>query len=105
MSEAKEYIDREDLINNLNKFAPEKYSALVNSLIMKQPAVDVIDVIRCENCDYWDEKHKEKHTHSNEDSTLVDFAECKYWSNWSTCYCTRHDDYCSQAIKRGCAND
>lgn len=30
-------ISRKSLIENLNKFAPERYSALVNDLIMKEP--------------------------------------------------------------------
>ena len=30
-------ISRKALIENLNRFAPEHYSALVNDLIMKQP--------------------------------------------------------------------
>ena len=31
-------ISRKRLIENLNRFAPEHYSALVNDLIVKQPA-------------------------------------------------------------------
>ena len=30
-------ISRKSLIENLNKFAPEHYAALVNDLIMKEP--------------------------------------------------------------------
>ena len=41
-----EYIDRESLIKNLNKFAPEHYNALINDLIMKEPAADVEPVRR-----------------------------------------------------------
>ena len=33
-------IDRKHLIKNLNRFAPEHYSALINSLILKEPTVD-----------------------------------------------------------------
>ena len=40
----KEYIEREALIENLNKFAPEHYNALINMLIQKQPAADVAEV-------------------------------------------------------------
>lgn len=36
-----EYIERESLIKNLNKFAPEHYNALINDLIMKESAADV----------------------------------------------------------------
>ena len=45
-----EYIDRADLIKNLNKFAPEHYTALVNQLITKQPTADVVEVVRCKDC-------------------------------------------------------
>lgn len=33
-------IDRKHLIKNLNRFAPEHYSALINSLILKEPTVE-----------------------------------------------------------------
>lgn len=39
-----EYINRAELIENLNKFAPEHYNALINQLIIKQPAADVAEV-------------------------------------------------------------
>ena len=51
---AKEYIDRAALIENLNRFAPEHYNALINMLITKQPAVDVVEVVRCKDCKYFD---------------------------------------------------
>lgn len=39
-------ISRKSLIENLNKFAPEHYTALVNDLIMKEPtAFDKEEVI------------------------------------------------------------
>lgn len=36
-----DYIDRQELIENLKKFAPEHYTALIDDLIRKQPAADV----------------------------------------------------------------
>ena len=45
-----EYIDREELIENLNKFAPEYYNALINQLITKQPTADVEENEDCEQC-------------------------------------------------------
>ena len=39
-----EYINRAELIKNLNKFAPEHYNALINHLITKQPTADVQEV-------------------------------------------------------------
>ena len=48
-----EYINRASLIDNLNTFAPEHYNALVNDLILKEPAADVRPVVLCRDC-----KHK-----------------------------------------------
>lgn len=39
-----EYINRAELIENLNKLAPEHYNALINQLITKQPTADVREV-------------------------------------------------------------
>ena len=39
-----EYINRAELIENLNKFATEHYNALINQLITKQPTADVQEV-------------------------------------------------------------
>ena len=53
-----EFIDRQELIDNLNKFAPEHYNALVNQLIMKQPIADVVEVVRCKDCKYWSGEYR-----------------------------------------------
>lgn len=45
-----EYINRAELIENLNKFAPEHYNASINQLITKQPTADVVEVVRCKDC-------------------------------------------------------
>lgn len=45
-----EYIDRQELFKNLNKFASEHYNAVVNKLIIEQPTVDVVEVVRCKDC-------------------------------------------------------
>ena len=41
-----EYIEREALMRNLKKFAPEQLTPLIKSLIQKQPAEDVVEVVR-----------------------------------------------------------
>ena len=41
-----EYIEREALMRNLKQFAPEQLTPLIESLIQKQPAADVVEVRR-----------------------------------------------------------
>lgn len=40
-----EHIDRDALIDNLQKFAPDDYSANVNNIIMSQPKANVKEII------------------------------------------------------------
>ena len=40
-----EYIDRDALIDNLQKFATDDYSAIVNNIIMSMPKMDVAPVV------------------------------------------------------------
>lgn len=47
-----EYIEREALIENLKRFAPEHFGELTEMLIMKQPAADVAPVVHGE----WEDK-------------------------------------------------
>lgn len=46
------YIDREDLLKNLKRFAPEHLTPLIVMLIEKQPTADVVEVVRCKECKY-----------------------------------------------------
>ena len=55
-----EYINRAELIENLNKFAPEHYNALINQLITKQPTTDVVEVVRCKDCKQCYEKRTKR---------------------------------------------
>ena len=71
-----EYIEREALIDNLNHFAPEHYNALINMLIEKQPAADVVEVkhgnwsIRCET-------QHDTHTGETDEEFYLECSECK----------------------------
>ena len=40
-----EYIDRDALIDNLQKFAPDCYSVAVNNIIVGMPKTDVVPVV------------------------------------------------------------
>lgn len=39
-----EYISRKETLENLKKFAPEHITPLIEQLVMKQPAADVVEV-------------------------------------------------------------
>ena len=76
-----EYIEREALMRNLKHFAPEQLTPLVKSLIQKQPAEDVVEVVRCKDCKYWQDNnggypHEECKWSENETPDLDDF--CSY---------------------------
>ena len=57
MNRMSDLISRKALIENLNKFAPEHYSALVNDLIMKQEAAFDKEKVIEELEDYLFEKY------------------------------------------------
>ena len=50
-----EYIEREALMRNLKQFALEQLTPLIESLIQKQPAEDVVEVVRCKDCKWYKE--------------------------------------------------
>ena len=52
----REYIDRESLISNLKEFANEQLTTLIENLIQKQPTADVVEVVRCKDCKYYEKK-------------------------------------------------
>lgn len=86
----KEYIERNDLIKNLNYFAPEHYSVLVNDLITKQPTIDVAEVVRCRDCKYYDKKYHQCKLHSEEpDQYSTGFI-----------FNMQEDDFCSYGERR-----
>ena len=50
------YINRESLISNLKEFANEQLTPLIENLIQKQPTADVVEVVRCKDCKYYNKK-------------------------------------------------
>ena len=104
-----EYIKREDVLKAIKALPNVCGCSAIDSTdaedaVVSCPAADVaprsedtVEVIRCRNCKHWDRDEIRKYTYSSNDSTMVDFAECTYWSCWSTCHSTRYDDYCSLA--------
>lgn len=69
------YIDADALVENLNRFAPEHYNALVNQLITKHPTADVVEV-----------KHSEWILHNDGSGTCkrCGFTKRNVWDydNW-----------------------
>ncbi len=49
-----EYIEREALMRNLKQFAPEQLTPLIESLVQKQPAADVVKIVRCKDCENYE---------------------------------------------------
>lgn len=47
-----EYIDRKKLMDDISKYSIENYAGLIRNVVMKQPAADVVEVVRCKNCMY-----------------------------------------------------
>lgn len=67
-----DYIDRNELVENLDRFAPEHLTPLLRSLIEKQPTADVVEV---------------KHGKWVEGKTLEKCSLCgkKGFSDWIYC--------------------
>lgn len=85
-----EYIDRNGLIEALNKFAPEHYSALINQLITKYPTADVVEVVRCEKCKHW-----------NCVSRVTEHMGCDIFCGaYGREYPTLPEDFCSYGERR-----
>lgn len=78
----------------------EKIAAVLYDEGCRMQSENTVEVVRCKDCEYWDRDNIKKHTYSSDDSTLADFAECKYWSDYVTCHSTRYNDYCSLAKRR-----
>lgn len=49
------YIDKDKLLDDLNWFAPEPHKDSISDFIEEQPEVDVVEVVRCKDCRYYDE--------------------------------------------------
>ena len=92
---AKEYIERNEFIENLNRFAPEHYNALINLLITKQPTADVVEVVRCKDCKCFME-YSEEYEGNVEGADGDCYLRYMNSCNVSEQFCAvRHDDFCS----------
>ena len=67
-----EYIEREALIDNLQKFASDEYSSSVNNIIMGMPKADVAPVVHS----YWE------HKITSDEENIGICHNCKYPVSW-----------------------
>lgn len=78
------YIERESLINNLKKFASLHLTTLIINLIQKQPAADVVEVVRCGQCGNY----------------------CKNTGECNLCGIHPNEkDFCSYGVKKDCTDN
>jgi hypothetical protein len=74
----KEYIDRGALLKELERFP---HLQMAGSIVRSMPKEDVVEVVRCKDCKYW-ENGKDYEPYCNHfDSTLSDTTEndfCSY---------------------------
>ena len=78
------YIDREDLLKNLKRFAPEHLTPLIISLIEKQPTADVKEVKHGQWNTVLDESILE---HYNNDVDIFACSICGIKSKRPTIFC------------------
>lgn len=117
----KEYIEREELINNLKQFAPEHLTPLIVNLIQKQPAADVVsrsalEQIKWEHDEAFDtlERHGLSLGSNVDVVEVVRCKDCKHFIPFKKnvfckgdCSCdnglgnfVRPDDYCSYGVRK-----
>lgn len=46
------YIDKDKLLDDLNWHAPEPYKDSISDFIEEQPEADVVEVVRCKDCEH-----------------------------------------------------
>lgn len=79
------YIDKDKLLDDLNWFAPEPHKDSISDFIEEQPEVDVVEVVRCKDCKYY-----------QDNNGGYPHPECR-WSHGET---PNEDDYCSYGERK-----
>jgi hypothetical protein len=79
------YIDADKLLNRL----PDDltYKASVKRVLIQAPTADVVEVVRCKDCEYYE-------PHGNGKFGLCKCKKCKGIRS--------ENDYCSNGVKRKC---
>ena len=86
----------------LDHTAEMKGANKIRDRIMAAPAVDAVEVVRCKDCDCWDEEYKAGRASLG---NLV--CLCHEWSDFedSRYVYTRPDEYCSRGERKTNEND
>ena len=82
---AKEYIEREAVKKHLGDVHFQGYGYAIMA-VMEVPAADVVEVVRCKECEAWQENPWSK-------GEMV----CTCWADWLP---TEPDDFCSYGERR-----
>ncbi len=84
---AKEYIEREAAKKEFSlRFGGVSHAVIANRILDEIPAADVVEVVRCKDCEAWQENPWSK-------GEMV----CKCWADWLP---TEPDDFCSCGERR-----
>ena len=84
-----EYINRQTLLQTLNE-NKIPYNADVNYFITNTPAADVVEVVRCKDCQHYNQRYHRCNLHSEEpDQYSTGFI-----------FEMQEDDYCSCGERR-----
>jgi hypothetical protein len=81
----KEYIDREALIAEYDR-VHQGPAGGARKLMVDAPAADVVEVVRCINCVYWDGRGYDGRCEAPENGLIRDY--------------TNYDDYCSYGERK-----
>lgn len=87
---ATDYISREAAIEALCKAHspyPRRREISVRA-IQEIPAADVVEVVRCKNCAFW-----------NKEDSQPNGCLCEHWSGADALWYTPHDSFCSDGLK------
>ena len=103
---AKKYIDAERFVEYFGDWYTEEgtelgYVGPIKDLVFRMPAADVVEVVRCAECKYWDRSVLE---HQANDFREWDEAECGMLAErdpyHETDHYTEEDDFCSRGERK-----
>lgn len=86
------YIDKDKLLDDLNRLAAVEYNALINEVIVKQPETDVVEVVRCKDC-----RHSREMRYTEKQIYDENRIGCTYLSGSYYSIIMDKNSYCSYA--------